>query len=158
MFSLHRVALASPSNVLCHHRLQVAAILAYTSLCSTFTSSIFSASTIVLSKYFNISIEVMTLTTSLFVLGYAFGPLIWGPLSELEGRRLPILISMFGFTIFQFATATAKDVQTVMICRFWGGFFGSCPLSVVAAVFADMFDNKMRGPAVVVFASTVSMS
>ena len=64
---------------------------------------------------------------------------------------------MFGFVIFNFAVAVGKDVQTIMICRFWAGFFGSCPLSVVAAVFADMFNNQMRGPAIVVFSSTVFM-
>ena len=101
--------------------------------------------------------EVATLSSSLYILGYAFGPLLWGPLSELEGRKLPIVISMFGFMIFNFAVAAGKDLQTVMICRFWSGFCGACPLSVVAAVFADIFGNKQRGPAVVVFASCVFM-
>lgn len=64
---------------------------------------------------------------------------------------------MFGFSIFNVAVAVGKDLQTVMICRFWAGFFGSCPLSVVAAVFADMFNNQQRGPAIVVFSSMVFM-
>lgn len=32
-----------------------------------------------------------------------------------------------------------------VICRFFAGFFGSCPLAVVAAVFADMYNNQKRG-------------
>ena len=132
-------------------------MLAYTCLCSTFTSSVFSAATTKVAEVFGVSREVSTLTTSLYVLGYAFGPLIWGPFSELEGRRIPILIGMFGFTIFCFGTAVAKDLQTVMICRFFTGFFGSCPLACVAAVFADTFNNKQRGPAIVIFATTVFM-
>lgn len=106
---------------------------------------------------FGISVEIATLSTSLYVLGYAFGPLIWGPFSELQGRKLPILIGIFGFMLFNFATATAFNLQTVMICRFFTGFFGSCPLAVVAACFADMFDNTQRGTAVVIFSSTVFM-
>ena len=109
------------------------------------------------SAYFGVSVEVGTLSTSLYVLGYAFGPLIWGPFSELQGRKLPICIGMFGFTLFNFACATSENLQTVMLCRFFTGFFGSCPLAVVAAVFADMFDNTQRGVAVVIFASTVFM-
>ena len=58
-------------------------------------------------------------------------------------------------SVFQFAVAVAKDLQTILICRFWGGFFGACPLSVVAAVFSDMFDNKTRGLAITVFSMTV---
>ena len=62
---------------------------------------------------------------------------------------------MFGFSIFSIGTATGKDLQTVLICRFFGGVFASCPLAVVAAVFSDMFDNKTRGLAITVFSMTV---
>ena len=88
-------------------------MLAYTCLCSTFTSSIFSASTMAFSSAFGVSVEVGTLSTSLFVLGYAFGPLIWGPFSELQGRKLPICIGLFGFTVFTFGAAAGKDIQTI---------------------------------------------
>jgi DHA1 family multidrug resistance protein-like MFS transporter len=84
----------------------------------------------------------------LTILGFAFGPILWAPLSELQGRRLPIVISSFGLMVFNFAVAASKDLQTVMLCRFFAGFFGSAPLSVVAAVFSDIFDNKTRGLAV----------
>lgn len=144
-----------PQNWQFKKKLIIGAILAYTSLCSTFTSSLFSASTRDFASYFGISIEVATLSTSLYVLGYAFGPLCWGPFSELKGRKLPIVIGMFGFMVFNFATATAFNLQTFYICRFFTGIFGSCPLAVVAAVFSDMFDNTQRGPAIVVFSATV---
>ena len=62
---------------------------------------------------------------------------------------------MFGFSIFSVATAVGKDLQTVLLCRFFGGVFGSCPLAVVAAVFSDMFNNQTRGLAVTVFSMTV---
>lgn len=132
-----------------------AVLLAYTSFCSTFTSSLFSASTTAVSQRFHVGSVVATLSTSLYVLGYAFGPLIWGPFSELQGRKLPICIGMFGFSVFCFGAATAFNLQTLLLCRFFTGFFGSCPLAVVAAIFADMFNNKQRGTAIVVFASTV---
>jgi DHA1 family multidrug resistance protein-like MFS transporter len=84
----------------------------------------------------------------LISLGFAFGPILWAPLSELKGRRLPIVISSFGLMIFNFAVAVAKDLQTLMISRFFAGFFGSAPISVVAAVFSDIFSNQTRGLAV----------
>lgn len=154
---LHLLEQSIMANLLTLYRLGIAAVLAYTCLCSSFTSSIFSASTEKIAAVFHRTVEVATLTTSLYVLGYAFGPLIWGPFSELQGRKLPILIGMFGFTLFNFATATAFNIQTLMLCRFFTGFFGSCPLAVVAAAFADMFDNTQRGTAIVIFASTVFM-
>ncbi|KAL9102520.1 MAG: hypothetical protein Q9187_009113, partial [Circinaria calcarea] len=64
-------------------------------------------------------------------------------------------LGMFGFSIFQLGVATGKDLQTVLLCRFFGGLFGASPLAIVAAVFSDMFDNKTRGLAITVFSMTV---
>lgn len=138
-------------------KILISAILAFDALAATMGSSIFSAATTGVIETFHVGEEVATLGTSLFVLGYAFGPIMWAPFSELYGRRLPLVIAAFGFSIFAIATAVAKDFQTVMLGRFFGGLFGSCPLAVVAAAFADMFNNKQRGLAVAVFATTVFM-
>lgn len=144
-----------PQNWSIGKKIATAVVLAYTTFNATFTSSIYSPATSVVSPEFHVSSEVGTLGLSLYVLGFATGPILWAPFSELRGRRLPILISTFGFTIFQFAVATAKDVQTIMLCRFFGGFFGACPIAVVAAVFSDIFDNRVRGLAITIFAMTV---
>ena len=104
---------------------------------------------------FGISSEVATLGLSLYVLGFALGPMIWAPFSELKGRKIPILVAMFGYTVFQAAVATGKDLQTIFLGRFFGGCFASCPLAVVGAVFSDIFDNKSRGLAITVFSMMV---
>jgi len=136
-------------------KLITAAILGYTTMVSAFGSSIFSAATRVVATQYGVSTEVGILGVSLYVLGFAFGPTLWAPLSELKGRKLPLIIAMFGFSVFSIATATAKDLQTILICRFFGGFFGACPLAVVAAVFSDMFDNRTRGIAITIFSMCV---
>ena len=131
------------------------AFLGFTTMTSAFASSIFSAATKAVAHEFGVSTEVGILGVSFYVMGFAFGPSLWAPLSELKGRRLPINISMFGFMLFSFAVATAKDLQTVLICRFFAGFFGACPLAVVAAIFSDMFDNRTRGIAITLFSIAV---
>ncbi|KAL8859538.1 MAG: hypothetical protein Q9178_003937 [Gyalolechia marmorata] len=144
-----------PQNWPLKKKVAIAVILGYTTLVAAFGSSIFSAATQVVAVRFSVSTEVGVLGLSLYVLGFATGPILWAPLSELRGRKLPLVIGMFGFSIFSVATATAKDLQTVLLTRFFGGVFGSCPLAVVAAVFSDMFDNKTRGLAITVFSMTV---
>jgi DHA1 family multidrug resistance protein-like MFS transporter len=98
-------------------------MLGYTTLVSAFTSSIFSTATRVVAAQFHVSTEVGTLGLSFYVLGFALGPLFWAPFSELKGRRMPIVIGMFGFCIFQIAVAAAKDLQTILLCRLFGGMF-----------------------------------
>lgn len=108
-----------------------------------------------MAEHFHVSTEVGILGISLYVLGFATGPILWAPLSELYGRKAPLLVSSFGFSIFSIAVAVGKDLQTVLICRFFSGFMGACPLTVVGAVFADMFNNKERGIAITVFSIAV---
>lgn len=136
-------------------KLLTATMLGYTTLVSAFTSSIFSTATRAVAAKYHVSTEVGLLGLSFYVLGFALGPLFWAPLSELKGRKLPIIIAMFGFSIFQVGVAAAKDLQTILLCRLWGGVFGACPLAVVGAVFSDMFDNRTRGLALTVFSMTV---
>jgi len=59
------------------------------------------------------------------------------------------------FGIFNIGVATAKDAQTVFLCRFFAGFMGACPLTCVGAVFADMYNNKQRGVAIAIFSVCV---
>ncbi|KAI9041420.1 MFS transporter [Aspergillus affinis] len=136
-------------------RLYISAILAFTCVSSTFDSAVFSPSMSQVAKHFGVDIEVAALASSLYIAGYACGPLVWAPFSERHGRRLPIVVAMLGFGIFNTAVAVSKDLQTLMICRFFGGVFGSSPLINVAAIFADMYDNRTRGVAIALFANTV---
>ncbi|RMZ13872.1 hypothetical protein D0860_02339 [Hortaea werneckii] len=136
-------------------KLMIGAILILDALSATFASSIYSPAMGAIQQHFGVGREVATLGTSLFVLGYACGPVIFAPISELYGRRVPLILAATGFGIFLIATAVSKDYQTLMISRFFAGLFGSCPLTVVAAVFADMFNNEVRGLAVASFGATV---
>ncbi|CZR50320.1 related to fluconazole resistance protein [Phialocephala subalpina] len=138
-------------------KLVISGIAIWCSIAATFGSSIYSPGSVGVEREFHVGTEVGTLGVSLFVLGYAFGPIIWAPMSELYGRRLPIIISSFGFGVFAIGVATAANIQTVMICRFFDGLFGSCPLAVVAAIFADIWSNETRGVAVACFSATVFM-
>ena len=136
-------------------KILTATMLGYTTVTVAFTSSIFSSATQTVAVLYGVGSEVGLLGTSLYILGFAFGPTLWAPLSELQGRRLPLVVSMFGFSVFSIACATGKDIQTILISRFFSGFFGACPVTVVAAVFSDMFDNKWRGVAVALFATAI---
>jgi MFS transporter, DHA1 family, multidrug resistance protein len=129
--------------------------MALTTFVVTFASSVFSSALRVVAVEFNVSDEVATLGTSLFVVGFALGPLIWGPLSELFGRKWPLLLAYGCFGLFQIPVAVATNIQSIMIFRFLGGVFASSPLGIVGGAMADMWTAASRGAAIAGFALAV---
>ncbi|QIW97000.1 hypothetical protein AMS68_002518 [Peltaster fructicola] len=144
-----------PQNWPFKTKLIISSILILSSITATLASSIFSPTAMLIERDFNVGQEVTVLGTSLFVLGYALGPCVWAPLSELYGRRVPTILAAFMFGVFEIGVSTAKDIQTVMICRFFSGFAGSAALTMCPSVFADIYSNKVRGVAIALFSATV---
>ncbi|KAL2829158.1 major facilitator superfamily domain-containing protein [Aspergillus cavernicola] len=119
----------------------------------TFASSVFSTATTVTARQFGKSTEVMTLATSLVVFGFALGPLFWSPLSELYGRKYPLFAGYALFAIFQIPVAVAKNVETILVCRFLMGILGCSPLAVVGGAMADFWDPIDRAVAIAMFSA-----
>ncbi|EXJ81042.1 hypothetical protein A1O3_07330 [Capronia epimyces CBS 606.96] len=146
-----------PYNWTRRRKMLTSAVLAVSTFIVALSSALFSAAVGPFAAHFGVSHEVGTLGVSLYVLGFATGPIFWAPFSEIKGRWSPIVLGMAGFSIFGLGVASGKDVQTVLICRFWCGIFGASPMTVVAGVFADMFDGRSRGAATTVFSMTILM-
>ncbi|CAL5871064.1 uncharacterized protein PFLUO_LOCUS5310 [Penicillium psychrofluorescens] len=126
-----------------------------TTMGSTWASSVFSTGQRQISNEYGVSVEVSTLGTTLLLFGLGLGPLVWAPLSELYGRKPAVLAPYFIAAIFSFGTATAKDLQTIMITRFFTGFFGSAPVTNTGGVLADIWTPEQRGAAIVGYAMAV---
>lgn len=146
----------NPQNFKPWRKWLIAVITGIMTFTVTFASSVFSTATDATAEEFNVSSEVMVLGTALFVLGFAFGPIVWGPLSELYGRKWPLFTGFFIFAIFQIPVAVAHNLQTIFVCRFFGGFFASAPLAVVGGLLTDLFDPVDRALAIAVFSGATS--
>lgn len=146
-----------PFNWSLRKKLFVSTVVAIHSSLISWASSIFSPAILSVAKEFHVSREVATLGLSLYVLGFASGPVMWAPLSELYGRRPVMVMSGLGMTLFQLAVATAKDIQTVMLCRAFGGAIAAAPLVCVPAIFGDIYGDETRGKAITVFIMTIFM-
>lgn len=122
------------------------------SLNTTFASSAPSGIIVPVMDRFHMSNEVAILTISLFVAGYCFGPLLWGPLSETYGRKPVFLYPCIIYTAFQVGNALAPNTASFLIFRFLGGFFAAAPLTNSGALLSDIWDPRTRGKAVSIFA------
>lgn len=103
-----------------------------------------------INEKFGVSTEVSTLSVSLMVLGFSVGPLIWAPLSEEIGRRPVYIISYGLYVIFNIPCAVAKNIGTVLVCRFLCGVFSSSALTNVGASLVDLH-RESRGLAIAFF-------
>lgn len=133
----------------------ITVLLSMVTFTSTFCSSIFSATITLTASEFDTSEEVMLLGVSLFVLGYALGPLVWGPLSELLGRKITIFSAYSVFALMQIPVALSPTLAGVLTCRLLAGCCGAAPVAVVSAVFADFWAPTERGVATSLYSAAV---
>ena len=93
--------------------------------------------------------QQLALPMSVFLVGYIFGPLAFGPLSETYGRRIILLITFTGYTIFTLACALAPSWPALLVFRFFVGLFISAPYTLAGGICADVYsDAAYRGRAI----------
>ncbi|CZR56685.1 probable MFS multidrug transporter [Phialocephala subalpina] len=126
-----------------------------TTMGSTWASSVYAPAITQISTQYHVGNEVGLLGLSFLLLGFGLGPLLWAPLSEVYGRKPAVLAPYFIAGCFSFGTATAKDIQTVLITRFFAGLFGSAPVTNTGGVLGDIWSPGQRGTAIVGYAFAV---
>lgn len=107
-------------------------------------------------EHFGISKEVSLLPNSFYLLGIAFGPMVFAPLSEVYGRKVGVLVPFMISAIFTFMVACSSSVAAIIIFRFFAGFFAGAPIVSSGGVLSDIWDPSQRGMALGFYAFFVS--
>ena len=109
-------------------------------------SAIYSAGIIDVVQVFGVSQVAATLGLTLFVLGYALGPVLWAPMSEIPqiGRNPVYIITLAVFVVLQIPTALAVNFGMFLAFRFITGFVGSPSLATGGASIGDMYAPNKR--------------
>ncbi|GKT81030.1 fluconazole resistance protein 1 [Colletotrichum tofieldiae] len=126
---------------------------AVATLAVAFVSTAYSGGVAEVIRDFGVSTEIGILGVSLFVVGFAVGPLMWAPLSELYGRQYLFIATYIALTAFNAGAAGAQNIETLIILRFFAGTFGASPMTNAGGVIADMFNANERGLATAIFAA-----
>ncbi|KAJ5476906.1 Major facilitator superfamily domaingeneral substrate transporter [Penicillium sp. IBT 31633x] len=130
----------------------ITVVAALETLVVALVSSAYTGGLIQIQQQFGTTTEIATLGVSLYVLGFALGPLIWAPMSEMFGRQLVFITTYGGLTVFCAACTGAKNIESLLVFRFLSGAFGSSPFTNSGGVIADMFMARERGLALSAFA------
>lgn len=120
--------------------------------CITLASSAYTAVAEQVTTEFNCSREVFLLGLSFMLLGFAFGPVLFAPLSEAVGRRNVVMITLAIHTLWAGLCCVAQNIQTLLIFRLFCGIFGAPALVIPAGQLVDMVRPKERGLVMTVFA------
>lgn len=95
---------------------------------------------------------VAAMTVSLYVLGFALGPLILAPLSELYGRLIVYHFCNIVYFAFTAGCAFSTNVTMFLVFRIICGCAASGPVSIGGGTVADVTPQEERGKAMALFA------
>lgn len=96
--------------------------------------------------------ELASFVVSVYVLGYACGPIIIAPLSEIYGRLWMYNVCNVGFIVFTIACAVSSNLNMLIAFRFIEGTFGVCTLTIGGGTIADMVVQEKRGGVMAIWA------
>ncbi|KAF2749670.1 MFS multidrug transporter-like protein [Sporormia fimetaria CBS 119925] len=85
------------------------------------------------------------LVIAIFMLGYATGPVVLAPLSEIYGRIGIIRISNVFYIAFNAACGISQTTTQLLVLRFLAGVGGSAPQTLCHGVLPDIWSVDERG-------------
>ncbi|KAI1292606.1 major facilitator superfamily domain-containing protein [Xylaria venustula] len=120
-------------------------VVAITCFVVAFASSVVTPDINGVAEEFNVSEEVALLSITLFVVGFGVGPLAFAPLSEVYGRQVIYVSTLFVAVVFILPCALSKNIATLLVGRAIDGIAFSAPITIIGGTLADLWRAEERG-------------
>ncbi|KJR81437.1 Major Facilitator Superfamily protein [Sporothrix schenckii 1099-18] len=144
---------ANPMNWSARKKSITIALVTLMTVLSPIGSTISSAAAPDIMRFFGSDNQTVgALVTTIYLLGYACGPMVIAPLSELYGRAPLYKICIIWFLIFHVACALAPNLGALVVFRFLAGVGGSCPVTLGTGSIADVVPAAKRPRAMSAYA------
>lgn len=105
-------------------------------------SDIYTPSLPAIADSLDTSINSVQMSMAVYLFGLAFSQLIYGPLSEGIGRRIPLLLGLFISLIGCILAIFATSIQMLILARFvQGAGVGACA-ALWRSIFRDLFTKE----------------
>jgi DHA1 family bicyclomycin/chloramphenicol resistance-like MFS transporter len=85
------------------------------------------------------------LTLSAFLVGFAVGQFVYGPVSDKVGRKPVLLFGLGLFVVASLACALAPSIETLVAARFVQALGASGPIVLGRAIVRDLYDGPRAG-------------
>lgn len=91
---------------------------------------------------FNVADATVQLTISCYLLGFSFGQLLFGPLTDSYGRRNILIIGLIIFVFAAFGCAIAGNINQLITARFFHGIAAAATTIVINALMKDIYRDR----------------
>jgi len=126
--------------------------IAFLTFLTPLTSSIVAPALGLVMKTFHSTDKTLgSFVVSIYLVGFAIGPLFLAPLSEIYGRLRVYQITTAIFIIWNVACALAPNMGSLLAFRLLAGLSGSSPVILGAGSIADIFVIEERGFALTIY-------
>lgn len=85
------------------------------------------------------SLTQVSLTACL--IGLAAGQLVFGPLSDIRGRRKPLIFTLISYAVVSILAAFSPNIWVFIFLRFIQGFTGAAGIVIARASASDMYSG-----------------
>ncbi|ELE1410775.1 multidrug effflux MFS transporter [Campylobacter upsaliensis] len=82
------------------------------------------------------------LSLASFFIAFALGQLIYGPLSDVFGRKIPALVGIFLFMLSSLFCVIIDNIYVFIILRFFEALGGCAGVVIARAIVNDLFELK----------------
>ncbi|MEK3750422.1 multidrug effflux MFS transporter [Paenibacillus sp. FSL E2-8871] len=123
-------------------RLQLAVILGSITTIGPLSIDMYLPALPTLVADFGTTAALVQLSLTFFLLGLASGQLVAGPLSDVYGRRGPLLIGMFIYAVSSVLCAFSPSIGLLIVLRFIQGLAGSVGVVVSRAAVRDLYSGS----------------
>lgn len=106
-----------------------------------------------MSRSFGASASSIQLSLTACMLGMALGQIIVGPLSDVRGRKRPLLLALSAYLLVSLACAFAPTIEVLIALRFVQGAAGASGIVISRAIVRDLFE----GPELTKFFAALSL-
>lgn len=117
-------------------------ILAMLTSITPLAIDVYLPSFIQMSEYFYTSIDQIEITLSIYLLGFALGQLIGGPLSDRFGRKIFIFSGLVVYIIFSFLISLSSSVEQLWVFRFFQALGGGFAVVNTSAIVRDIYHGR----------------
>ena len=102
---------------------------------------------------FNTTGSIINVSNALYLIFMGLSPCVWGPVSQVYGRRWICIVSAILFFAFSVGTALAPNLPAYFIFRMLTAFQGTSFLIVGTSCLGDIYTPVERGTALAWFLS-----